>query len=54
MGLYSYQEMMEYLKSISFKCLGYGDHIQQQCEMGKKKGGNKLTPEEKLERKMEK
>ena len=29
MGLYEYTEMKEYLKSISFKCLGYGSHIEQ-------------------------
>jgi len=32
MGLYSYSEMKGYLKSISFKCMGYGSHIQQQCQ----------------------
>jgi hypothetical protein len=31
MGLYSYSEISTYLKSISFKCMGFGSHIQEQC-----------------------
>jgi hypothetical protein len=28
-GLYNYEEMKEYLHSISYKCMGYGSHIQK-------------------------